>query len=308
MVLMNIKKNYYIFNLFFKINSTNMINCFFVSDLHGSIDRYQKLFTKIEEELPNIIFLGGDILPPVFYSPVNNEYDDFFEDILLKGFLKLKRNLGSSYPKVFLILGNDDGTYLEDSIVRVEDLEVWKYIHNKKIELGEYNIYGYNYVPPTPFQLKDWEKYDVSRYVDPGCISPEEGKHSRKLEKNEIKYSTIQNDIEKLVQEKNLDKSIFLFHSPPYKTKLDRAALDGKKIDHVPLDVHVGSIAIKRFIQNQQPLLTLHGHIHESAEITGAWNDRIGKTYSFSAAHNGSELALVKFNLESLDKSERELL
>ena len=285
-----------------------MINCFFVSDLHGNIDRYRKLFAKIKEELPNILFLGGDILPPVFYYPVNNEYDDFFEDILLKGFVKLKRKLGSSYPKIFLILGNDDGAYDEDRIKQAEDLGVWSYIHNKKVELGEYNIYGYNYVPPTPFQLKDWERYDVSRYVDPGCISPEEGKHSKKLEKNEIKYSTIQNDIEKLVQEKNLDKSIFLFHSPPYKTKLDRAALDGKMVSHVPLDVHVGSIAIKRFIENQQPLLTLHGHIHESAQITGTWKDRIGKTYSFSAAHNDSELALVKFNLESLDKSERELL
>jgi len=32
-------------------------------------------------------------------------------------------------------------------------------------------------VPPTPFLLKDWEKYDVSAYVDPGCVSPEEGYH-----------------------------------------------------------------------------------------------------------------------------------
>lgn len=285
-----------------------MKNCFFVTDLHGSIDRYQKLFTKIEEELPNILFLGGDILPPIFSSSTNNYYDDFFEDILLKGFLKLKRALGSSYPKVFLILGNDDGVYDEDRIILAEDLGVWNYIHNKTIRFGEYSVYGYNYVPPTPFQLKDWEKYDVSRYVDPGCISPEDGKQSKELEKNEIKYSTIENDIKKLVNEKNVDKSIFLFHSPPYKTKLDRAALDGKMIDYVPLDVHVGSIAIKRFIENQQPLLTLHGHIHESAEITGAWKDRIGKTYSFSAAHNGSELALVKFNLESLDKSKRDLI
>lgn len=285
-----------------------MINCFFVTDLHGSIDRYQKLFAKIEEELPNVLFLGGDILPPIFLSSTNNSYDDFFEDILLKGFLKLKENLGLSYPKVFLILGNDDGVHDEDRIIKAEDFGVWNYAHNKKIELGVYSVYGYNYVPPTPFQLKDWEKYDVSRYVDPGCISPEDGKHTKKLEKNEIKYSTIQNDIKKLVEEKTLDKSIFLFHSPPYKTKLDRAALDGKKIDHVPLDVHVGSIAIKRFIENQQPLLTLHGHIHESAEITGAWKERIGKTYSFSAAHNSSELALVKFNLELLDKSERELI
>lgn len=285
-----------------------MKNCFFVTDLHGSIDRYQKLFTKIEEELPNILFLGGDILPPIFSSSTNNYYDDFFEDILLKGFLKLKRALGSSYPKVFLILGNDDGVYDEDRIILAENLGVWNYIHNKIIRFGEYSVYGYNYVPPTPFQLKDWEKYDVSRYVDPGCISPEDGKQSKELEKNEIKYSTIENDIKKLVNEKNVDKSIFLFHSPPYKTKLDRAALDGKMIDYVPLDVHVGSIAIKRFIENQQPLLTLHGHIHESAEITGAWKDRIGKTYSFSAAHNGSELALVKFNLESLDKSKRDLI
>ncbi len=282
-----------------------MINCFFVTDLHGDIDRYQKLFASIEEELPNVLFLGGDISPPIFSSISN---DDFFQDILLKGFLKLKESLGSAYPKVFLILGNDDGVYDEDRIIQAEELGVWNYLHNKKIELGEYSIYGYNYVPPTPFHLKDWEKYDVSRYVDPGCISPEDGKHSKKLEKNEIKYSTIQNDIKELVKEKNLDKSIFLFHSPPYKTKLDRAALDGKKIDHVPLDVHVGSIAIRRFIENQQPLLTLHGHIHESAEITGTWKDRIGKTYSFSAAHNGSELALVKFNLESLDKSERKII
>lgn len=285
-----------------------MTNCFFVSDLHGSVERYYKLFEKIKEELPNILFLGGDIFPPVFYIPTKNEYEDFFEDVLLHGFSKLKETLGPSYPKVFLILGNDDGAYYEDKIIQSEILGVWNYIHNKKIELDEYKIYGYNYVPPTPFQLKDWEKYDVSRYVDPGCISPEEGIHSKKIEKNEIKYSTIQDDIEKLVDEENLDKSIFLFHAPPYNTKLDRAALDDKKIDYVPLDVHVGSIAIKRFIQNKQPLLTLHGHIHESAKITEAWKDIIGKTHAFSAAHSGPELALVKFSLEALDKSKRELI
>jgi len=285
-----------------------MSYCFFVSDLHGNISRYKKLFKKVKEERPEILFLGGDILPSFFSSSSGDDRNDFFQDILLQGFLKLKTKLSNKYPQVFLILGNDDGAYYEDSIVQAEDLGIWNYIHNKKIEFDEYNIYGYNYVPPTPFQLKDWERYDVSRYVDPGSISPEVGKHSRKLEGNEIKYSTIQNDIEKLVQDKNLDKSIFLFHAPPYKTNLDRAALDDHKIDHVPLDVHVGSIAIKRFIENQQPLLTLHGHIHESAEITGTWKDRIGKTYSFSAAHNGLELALVKFELESLEKSERELI
>ena len=99
-----------------------------------------------------------------------------------------------------------------------------------------------------------------------------------------------------------------LFHSPPYKTKLDRAALDGKMFDHVPLDVHIGSIAVQRMIEKKQPFLTLHGHVHESASITGAWKDKIGNTCMFSAAHNESELALVRFHPENIKNASRELV
>jgi Icc-related predicted phosphoesterase len=76
----------------------------------------------------------------------------------------------------------------------------------------------------------------------------------------------------------------------------------------VPLDVHVGSIAVKRFIKARQPLVTLHGHIHESAGITGSWREKIGRTHMFSAAHDGSQLALVRFDLENLDGATRELI
>ena len=87
-----------------------------------------------------------------------------------------------------------------------------------------------------------------------------------------------------------------LFHSPPYQTLLDRAALDGKMIDHVPLDLHVGSIAIKRFIEERQPLITLHGHIHESSRLTGHWHEFIGSTLSVNGAWDGPELSLVSFD------------
>ena len=79
-------------------------------------------------------------------------------------------------------------------------------------------------------------------------------------------------------------------------------------VDHVPLDVNVGSIAVKRFIESRQPLLTLHGHIHESARLTGSWRDRIGRTNLFSAAHDGPELCLVCFDLENPDDATRELV
>jgi len=120
-------------------------------------------------------------------------------------------------------------------------------------------------------------------------------------------YTTISDDLKKLAGDDPMDNAIFLFHTPPYKTNLDRAALDNKKIDHVPLDVHVGSIAVKSFIEERQPLITLHGHVHESARITGSWKDRIGRTHAFSAAHDGKELALIRFNPEQPERASRQL-
>lgn len=285
-----------------------MSDCFFVTDLHGSIPRYQQLFNEIELELPKAMFIGGDNFPHFLSNSNSTDYDDFFEDIFLKGFLRLKEKLKNNYPKVYLILGNDDGLWHEQEIIEADKLGIWNYVHNKNVNYKNYQICGYNFVPPTPFQLKDWEKYDVSRYVDPGCVPIEEGKHTKAHTMHELKYSTIQKDLEQLVKQSDLSKSIFLFHSPPYKTNLDRAALDGKMINHAPLDVHVGSIAIKRFIKTKQPLLTLHGHIHESARITGSWKDKVLNTFCFTAAHDGQELAIVKFNLEKLEKSSRVLL
>ena len=63
-----------------------------------------------------------------------------------------------------------------------------------------------------------------------------------------------------------------------------------------------------RFVEERQPLLTLHGHIHESVRLTGAWRQRIGATHLFGAAHDGPELAVVRFDLADLDGASRELI
>jgi Icc-related predicted phosphoesterase len=123
-----------------------------------------------------------------------------------------------------------------------------------------------------------------------------------------LKFSTIQKDLESLSVEDSPGKSIFLFHAPPYQTCLDRASLDGRMIDGVPVDVHIGSIAIKRFIEEKQPLVTLHGHVHESAAITGKWKEQIGNTFAFTSAHNGPELAIVKFDPENPQEAIRVLI
>jgi Icc-related predicted phosphoesterase len=274
------------------------------------VDRYEKLFRAVSDDPPNALFLGGDLLPSAsFPQSGGGAHDgDFLREYVAIELGRLRKQLAGRYPTIFVILGNDDARVEEAAVLELEDRRLWTYVHERRTNVGPHPVYGYACVPPTPFLKRDWERYDVSRYVDPGCVSPELGMRSVPVDAHEIRYGTIAADLERLAGEDDLRDSVFLFHTPPYRTALDRAALDGRMVDHVPMDVHVGSIAVRRFIEERQPLLTLHGHIHESARLTGAWRDRIGRTHLFSAAHDGPELCLVRFDLENPAEATRELI
>lgn len=282
-----------------------MTRCFFISDLHGKPARYRKLFDAVAAERPKAVFFGGDILPNLRHADAGG---DFLRDVYLAELGRLRSELGMAYPRMFVILGNDDPRAVEPALVEAAGAGLLSYVHGKKESFGSWTVYGYAYAPPSPFLLKDWERYDVSRYVDPGCVSPEEGWRTVEVDPDEARFSTIAEDLDALAGSDDLENAVFLFHAPPHESNLDRAALDGKTFDHAPLDVHVGSIAIRRFIEKRQPLLTLHGHIHESARITGSWRDMFGRTVALSAAHDGAELALVRFDLEDPSSASRELI
>jgi Icc-related predicted phosphoesterase len=280
--------------------------CLFVADLHGRAARYERLLATIEAERPAAVFLGGDLLPGgALPSPGGG---DFLLGWLGPRLSALRPRLGPEWPRVLAVFGNDDPRSEESSLAELERQGLLEHAHRRRILLGSRAVYGYACVPPTPFLLKDWERYDVSRFVDPGCVSPEEGYRSVAVPEGETKWGTIAADLEALTRDDDVSGAVFLFHSPPHRTALDRGALDGKTVDHAPVDVHLGSIAVRRFIEARQPLVTLHGHVHESARLTGAWRDRIGRTVCLSAAHDGPELALVRFDLERPEAATRELL
>lgn len=281
--------------------------CYFATDLHGHFGRYEKLFAAIIEERPAAVFLGGDLLPGIGTAG-GGQFNSFLRDFLFPSFARIQGNLDRDYPAVMLILGNDDPRSEEPDILDGEARRLWHYVHGRPVAFQEFCVCGCAYVPPTPFALKDWERYDVSRYVDPGCISPEEGYRSVPVRSHDIRWGTIRGYLDELAKSVCMGRSIFLFHAPPHGTPLDRAFLDGKTYDHVALDVHVGSIAIRQFIEQRQPLLTLHGHVHESARLTGEWKMRIGRTVCINAAHDGPELALVQFDPDRPEEASRRLL
>ena len=286
-----------------------MTRCLFASDLHGSLERYRRLLAVLERERPDALFLGGDLLPGLGVGPGEEAPPaDFFGDFLLPELERLRRALGPRTPRVLAILGNDDPRSSEPGLRAGEDAGLLEYLHRRRTTLAGRDVYGYACVPPTPFRLKDFERYDVSRYVDPGCVSPEQGDRSVPADPSDVRYGTIAGDLAELTGDRELGEAVFLFHTPPYRTCLDRAALDGKLIDHVPLDVHVGSIAVRRLIEERGPALTLHGHVHEAPRLTGDFRDRLGRTRMLTAAHDGPELALVRFELERPEHATRELL
>ena len=267
-----------------------MTACLFASDLHGQEERYRKLFERIRAERPAVVLMAGDLLPLGEAG--------FVGRILAAGCRELRRGLAAACPRLMLIPGNDDPRSCESALEEGQREGLWHYLHGRSLQVGEHRFYGYACVPPTPFLLKDWERYDVSRQLEPGCVSPEEGWRSVPGNHQDAAAATIRDDLERLAGEDETGRAVFLFHAPPYGGLLDLADLAGRKVEHAPLDPHVGSLAVRRFIEARQPLVTLHGHVHESSRLSGAWRERLGQTHCFSAAWDGPELALVRFTLE----------
>lgn len=275
------------------------------SDLHGDPEKYRCLFRYIRDFPPEAVVLAGDLFPHYWYS--DRQKEEFVKDFLKPELEKLFHSLPERRPTFWVILGNDDSKVWEEPLRMLEEHQMVHYIHNKIISWKSFRIFGYNFVPPTPFPLKDWEKYDISRYVDPGATHPVDDFYSPK-QFQQGQLDSIMNDLRGIPAEIAGENLICLFHSPPYQTPLDRADLDQVVIDGVPADVHVGSIAIRQFIESRQPFLTFHGHVHEAYRLTGQFMIRLGKSLCFNVAHEGEPLAVVRLSTDNPARAKRMVL
>jgi Icc-related predicted phosphoesterase len=273
----------------------------YTSDLHGETQLYQELLELSIASSAEIIALGGDLLPSFHPS---KRYEDMipnqriFIDQFLLPFLK-SILVTISVRKIFLIPGNWDVgyTYLfREPIEGIIDLS--QKIH--RLQNG-YELIGYPFVPPTPFRPKDpeapWPPQKNPSYIR---VS-EQPDHLLPIDPHVYlrERGTILEDLDRLIKPIDYKKAIYIMHSPPFGTKLD--LIQGGK--------SAGSRSIKTFVEGNQPLLTLHGHIHESPEISGTYMDRIGETISInpgqSAWSGGDSIKLhaVTFDMEKVEET-----
>ncbi|MHA1148138.1 MAG: metallophosphoesterase family protein [Promethearchaeota archaeon] len=240
----------------------------FITDLHGVKWKYKKTFELAKEHKVNIVINGGDMLPgKVSLSRQNRFIQNFLEDYFHE--FNEKEIYYLSY------LGNDDAAMYDEDFQNLCDK--FQYIHNlaqKSIKINTFEFIGMNWVPDFPFPIKDRARKDNLSFILPNQRGTPIISKDGKIEELEDwgsyieKLPTIEEELNKLIKPTDFKKAIYVIHTPPANIGLD-ICYDSRR---------VGSNAVYEFILKNQPIITLHGHIHECANIWGKWNEKIGDT------------------------------
>jgi Icc-related predicted phosphoesterase len=233
------------------------------------------------------------------YEEMVGEQKAFIKTFLLPFF---REALNTRFRQILLIPGNWDPAYPEIFAAPPKGLMD---LDRKKFRFEDgYEFIGYPFVPPTPFRPKDYEKNDDPDSPWPPQRNPSYIRSSqppyglRPIDPDAYlrEKGTIEKDLEGLPAPEDMGKAVYVMHSPPFKTNLDV----------IPGGHFVGSRSIRKFIEAYQPLLSLHGHIHEAPRLSGKYSDRIGRTICLnpgqllSGDEGGPRLQEVVFDLEDL--------
>jgi uncharacterized protein len=279
-----------------------MTRLFFATDIHGSDICWSKFLNAGKFYGADVLILGGDMtgkaVVPFIHQGGNNYRVTLLEQVFeistddeLQDMIKRVRSRGY-YP---YLTDPDEIAELEKSPERVSQIfaqevlkvvQQWMDLADKKLDGTDMQVYC---CPGND----DMEEVDAlvrsSRRVvlAEGQVTPLDGVHEMIASgwSNRTPWDTHREEDEDqlklryeamICQLSDPRNAIFNIHVPPYKSSLDEAPELDKdlrpKMAGQALKP-VGSTALRKAIEQTQPLLGLHGHIHEGRGAT-----RIGKT------------------------------
>jgi Icc-related predicted phosphoesterase len=201
------------------------------------------------------------------------QLDELFSTIMADGVKRwvsiAEERLKGSKVKCYISPGNDDRFDIDDAlksssvVLYPEDEVVWIDEHHEMITTAWTN--------PTPWH------------------SPRETTEDKLAEKMASRVE-------------HMEKSIYNLHCPPYNTPIDLAPeLDETLKPKVSSGggmsmIHVGSTAVRQSIEKHQPLLGIHGHIHESRGFV-----KIGRTLCINPGSEYGE-GILRGSIINLDE------
>lgn len=257
----------------------------YASDLHASTAHYETLFETALQVEADAVVLGGDLLPDDLSGTNLAKTQIGWVEQSLAPILVRYRVRGGQ--RVLAIGGNHDTVLGMEAMARTAIVEV---IHGRAVELGRWTFVGCAHTPPTPFIVKDFERRD-----DPGgpeepqpsrCwVSGPEGMVSTAPADHFRKLPSITEELHRLPFVEG--RTAVVAHCPPFETPLDK--MYGPR--------HIGSRAMRRFIDERRPQMTLHGHIHESPQLTGEYSAQLGGTLSLNAGQATRALHLLTIEI-----------
>jgi Icc-related predicted phosphoesterase len=241
---------------------------FFTSDLHGQSALYEQVAQIAATQRPRAIVLGGDLCPHAADAEGPPRQRVFLEGFLVEFARRVRET--SPDTRLLLLMGNDDWSSNFD-VLEANDGDLWQVLHERVVDVDGVAVAGLSWVPITPFRIKDWERWDDGEPEAPVRLDGFLSRTGRLVPHRfdpAHRSPTIADALRSLEARTDPARAILVSHSPPARTHCDMTYAR----------VHVGSRALRAFIEAWQPPLVLSGHIHESPRVSSSYLDRIGRT------------------------------
>lgn len=277
----------------------------YTADLHGALDSYVALLDLAVVHGAQAVIVGGDLLPHGFSLADSVALQRAFVERELGPLLE---SFHAAQPgvSIYLLAGNDDWAAAIAAFEPLETGGLAHPLHEHVYDLAPAShqsargagqrlwLAGYSCVPPTPFSIKDYERRDdgplppfsfgmayvswsgATQPVTPAQIAAQ---------------PSIAEALAELAGRSDPASTIYVCHTPPAGTPLD--LMHGGR--------HVGSVALRRFIEERGPPLTLHGHIHEAPRLSGQFAVRLGPTWCVNPGNDGTRLHAVTLDTDDIE-------
>lgn len=180
-----------------------------------------------------------------------------------------QKNLKASGIRFIVTPGNDDSPAIDPIL---DASEVIERVEGKVLDIDGHEMINSGFTNPTPWNTpRECSEEELRKKID-----------------------------SMVLQVRNLENSIFQLHAPPYGIGLDDAPIldkDMKPVRAGAISGPAGSKAVYEAIQQHQPLVGLHGHIHESRGVR-----KVGRTLCFNPGSMYSE-GMLQGLLITLEKN-----